>query len=106
MRKHPELVKTDTIKLIDTVTFAPIDVDTVFISQLTDTLYLQKDRLHIQLIRHIDTIKVHAYVKPDTVIIKKNIPVEKVIVKKVNNKFNIYLFLAFIIVALLLFIKK
>jgi len=83
IKKHPELVQKDTIIVRDTVYTKDIHTDTVFFSfKKTDTFYLEKEKLKIQIIKKYDTLKVSADVKRDTVFLEKKIPVEKLVVKK------------------------
>ncbi|MCO5258683.1 MAG: hypothetical protein M9916_00890 [Crocinitomicaceae bacterium] len=69
-KRHPQLFnrKNDTIRLSDTVRlFIPeVHTDTVVhINTLSDTLYIDKERLHIKIIKQQDSI--YVYGKCDTV---------------------------------------
>lgn len=94
VRKHPELISKDTVRIIDTIRIPSIQLDTTIETKPVDTVYLEKERLQLQIIRHYDTLKIHSLVKPEKIIIKKEIPVEKIVVKKVPNQLNKYLFLS------------
>ena len=78
--KHPELSRTDTIKIQDTVIVPGIKTDTVFhASGLKDTITITKEKLQIRLIQINDTIYLDATVEPDTVILTKEILVDRII---------------------------
>ena len=78
--KHPELSRVDTIKTIDTVIVPGIKTDTVFHSSvLKDTITITKEKLKIRLIEINDTIYLDAIVEPDTVIIIKEILVDRIV---------------------------
>ena len=78
--KHPELTRIDTIKIQDSVFVPGTKVDTVFrASLLHDTVRITQEKLQIQLIERNDTIYLNAQVEPDTIIITKEIPVQKII---------------------------
>ncbi len=81
--KHPELTQMDTIVFTDTTIIPEIRIDTVIHhSALRDTVIITKDKLKLQLIEINDTIYIEAYHEPDTIIIIKEIPVERIIHKK------------------------
>ena len=111
--KHPELSRVDTIKIQDTVIVPGPKVDTVFSSELLkDTVTITKDKLKIKLVEINDTIYLNAKVKPDTVIITKEIPVQKIVHIEpekwyitIWNKFKFWLFyiLSFIVLLIVLF---
>ena len=78
--KHPELNRVDTIKIQDTVIIPGPKVDTTFHSSvLKDTITITKEKLKIKLIEINDTIYLDAEVEPDTVIISKEILVDRII---------------------------
>ena len=78
--KHPELSRIDTIKIQDTVIVPGPKVDTVFHSSLLkDTITITKEKLKIRLIEINDTIYLDAEVEPDTVILIKEILVDRII---------------------------
>ena len=83
INKYPELSKTDTIKLIDSVIVPAIKTDTFFSSfALKDTITITKEKLKIKLVKINDTIYLNAEVEPDTIIFEREIPIKKVIYKK------------------------
>lgn len=112
VKKHPELLKKDTIYIHDTILTKEIKTDTFFVSKkTTDTFYLDKEKLKIQIIRQRETIRVSAQVKQDTIFIEKKIPVEKIHVKydyinPLLNKIMLLSLLLLIILILLLYDKR
>jgi len=103
IRKHPELVQTDTITRIDTVeVFIPkISHDTAFLeTHLYDTVEIQKERLKIKIWRVNDTVRVHGECDSITVTeyIETKIPVRYYEKSNFWDKIKGYLFL-FIILA-------
>lgn len=109
--KHPELSRTDTINIQDTVIVPGVKVDTIFHSSLLkDTITITKEKLKIRLIEVNDTIYLDAKVEPDTVILTKEILVDRIIhvkpenwLTKVWQKSKVFL-IAFLIVFILYFI--
>jgi len=80
VKKHPELTQLDTIKIQDTVIVPGTNIDTVFSSSLLhDTVTITQEKLQIRLIEINDTIYLNAKVEPDTIIITKEIPVQKIV---------------------------
>ncbi len=78
--KHPELTRIDTIKIQDSVFVPGTKVDTVFRSSLLhDTVSITQEKLQIKLIEKNDTVYLNAEVKPDTIIVTKEIPVQKIV---------------------------
>jgi len=73
LRKHPELLTTDTIFYSDTIISPSLKVDTAIYIDF-DTVVLEKAKLSIQLIRINDTIYLNGEVKSDTII--KEIPIQ------------------------------
>lgn len=67
--KHPELVGIDTIYKQDTTIIESVRADSTFIfSHVTDTFYMDKDRLHVKIVRYNDTIRVFGECATDTII--------------------------------------
>lgn len=67
--KHPELVGIDTIYKQDTTIIEAVRADSTFIfSHVTDTFYMDKDRLHVKIVRYNDTIQVFGECATDTII--------------------------------------
>jgi hypothetical protein len=81
---HPELQISDTIRILDTILIPAVQADTIIhIDSLFDTLFLEKDQLHLSLVRLHDTLYLQGKCETDTIFYEKTIPVDKIIVK--NN---------------------
>jgi len=81
--RHPELVKHDTITIMDTVIVPEVRVDTVFSAtnfcKGNDTIVIEKDRLKlIEYVRN-DSIFIEAECTGDTIVQTFNVPVDKLI---------------------------
>ena len=80
LTKHPELTQLDTLIIQDTIITPGVNIDTIFHSSvLKDTITITKENLQIKLIQINDTIYLDAVVEPDTVIISKEIIVDRII---------------------------
>lgn len=87
---HPELVKNDTIHIQDTTFLPELRIDTVVHeSSLRDTITITKEKLTVKIHQVRDTVYIEARQNPDTIIITKEIPVEKVI-DEVSSKSNFF----------------
>lgn len=74
LKDHPELVKSDTIKVRDTVIVPAIHTDTILQNTITrDTVVITKDKLVIKYFNNGKTVYLGGEVKKDTII--KEIPV-------------------------------
>jgi len=62
----------------DTI-ITPLDAisDTFFVSE-TDTIILENESLRTKIIRSYDTLEVYSECFPDTIIVEKSIPVERI----------------------------
>lgn len=106
-----DLVKVDTLNIIDTVRIEAVRADTTFFwSQLTDTLILTKDRLKVTVIKNGDTVRVSG--ECDSIFVYKEIkvPYEKIVIKtsfwdKYGDILMIMLFLLVFIFGYLKFSK-
>lgn len=78
IRRHPELVRVDSVKIIDTVITQEVSVDTMQVMNTYDTFIVNRDRLTVQVIRHQDSIYVFGKCAADTVVIERNVPVRVV----------------------------
>jgi len=79
---HPELQFSDTIRILDTIPIPAVQADTILhIDSLYDTVILEKDQLHLSLVRLHDTLYLHGKCEADTIFYEKKVPVEKIIVK-------------------------
>ena len=68
----------DTVIYRDTI-ITPLEAisDTFFVSE-TDTIILENESLRTKIIRSYDTLEVYSECFPDTIIVEKNIPVERI----------------------------
>jgi len=113
IKKHPELAQTDTINVIDTVTYETIKKDTVFSKEtfydrLRDTIIINNDRLTIRQFYHSDSIFIEGECKGDTIISVIPIEVEK-LNNVISNKIPLYFWLLFggvVLITILALIKK
>lgn len=87
VKKHPELVRADTITVIDTFTVVTprTRIDTFYsIKQLIDTVVLQKENLKVVTYLKNDTVYLNA--ECDTIVIEKirtvNVPTNTIELKK------------------------
>jgi hypothetical protein len=77
---HPELKTTDTIRIQDTTIIPATRIDTAFHeSKLNDTVIITKEKLKLKLHRIHDTVYVEAEREADTVIVVKEVAVERVV---------------------------
>lgn len=77
---HPELTTKETIEIRDSILIPQTKIDTfVQESILLDTVTIIKEKLSVQLHKIQDTIYLSASNDPDTIIIVKDLPVERII---------------------------
>jgi len=75
VKKHPELVKVDTLRVHDTTITEHVRKDTVINwNTLYDTAYIVKDKLSIKVVRVNDSIYIRGACESDTIIKTINIP--------------------------------
>jgi hypothetical protein len=107
LKKHPELVQTDTIWKTDTVIVEAVKIDTTFKFK-HDTITIVEDRLIVKTFfnYHDSTIYISAKCKSDTII--REIPVQvQTISAKPTPDWNFYLLIILgILVFIALFRKK
>lgn len=74
----PQISAHDTITYRDTI-ITPLEAisDTFFVSE-TDTIILENERLRTKIIKSYDTLEVYSECFPDTIIIEKSIPIERI----------------------------
>ena len=87
IKKHPDLIqKTDTIIIDDTLVIPGAKVDTaIFIN--FDTIFLEKEKLQVRLIRLHDSIYITGECLPDTII--RRLPVAvPVVTVETNSKIS------------------
>ena len=85
IRKNPMIVTKDTVVLNDTFYTPEVHVTDTFVTSKYDTIELIKDKLHIQIIRHNDTIRLAGTCKSDTLVRVVRIPVEKIVYKEAKK---------------------
>ena len=79
LHRHPELAVRDTLTLSDTLITPMVTADTVVcIERLYDTITLDRGKLQVALCRLADTIYVTGRCKADTVVITRQVAVEKI----------------------------
>lgn len=113
---HPELIKNDTVIIQDTTIIPELRIDTIVsINQLKDTIVITKEKLKVKIHQLHDTIYIEALQEPDTIIITKEIPIEKIIHKQPesitdkiwsNFRFNFLLSIFCIVLLLLVVFAK
>lgn len=80
LAKHPEFARRDTVRIHDTIITKEVVFDTAIVLYMHDTIRLQKDRWHTEIIRLPgDTFYVNGGCLPDTVVRDTVITVEKVV---------------------------
>jgi len=107
IRKHPELVKVDTLRVHDTTITEHVVKDT-FLNWATlyDTAYIYKDKLSIRVVRVNDSIYINGQCASDTIYKTIEVPYNYVqpIKKMKTPAYKFWLFiLALIGIILLLF---
>lgn len=113
LRKHPELVRTDTIYRRDTTIIDGASADTVFHTQITrDTLIIRDKQLTIKYFN--DGKQTFIQGKCDTVIVVKEIPtvVNSIVQRqqswyeKITGRFGEFSFIIIGIAGLILLVRK
>jgi|688.fasta_scaffold155226_2 hypothetical protein len=101
IRKHPELVRVDSVKIIDTIITQSVSIDTMQVMNTYDTFIVNRDRLTVQVIRHQDSIYVYGKCAGDTVVLERKIPVRIIEVKESTSvPWWVYVFLILVLVVL------
>jgi len=79
LERHPELRTTDTITLSDTIPLCGVRADTsVPLAVIRDSVVVEKERLQVVVRKVRDTLYIRGKCKPDTVVIRRRIPVERI----------------------------
>jgi len=86
IKKDPMIVVKDTVVLNDTFYTPEVHVTDTFVTSKYDTIELIKDKLHIQIIRQNDTIRLAGTCKSDTLVRVVRIPVEKIVYKEAKKE--------------------
>ena len=87
VKRHPELMRVDTVRIMDTVRIPSVRVDTLwsvreFHELLHDTIVLTNERLRVEIWRHDSTIFMNSECADTTIIRELQIPVDRVIIEK------------------------
>lgn len=87
---HPELVQNDTIHIRDTTIIPATRIDTSFHeSKLNDTIIITKEKLRVKIHSYQDSIYVYVHQEADTVVVEKEIVVDRIVkTHKSNCNFN------------------
>jgi hypothetical protein len=99
-QKYPDLLKTDTIKKEVKVVVSEVKTDTTFLASKADTVYLDKERLHIKYVKVGDTIRLIGQCDADTIIKEVKVPYEKVVIQKPSFWSRIWTNLKWILILL------
>ena len=104
IKKHPELIQTDTVIRYDTVKVKvpKVEFKDTFITQPIDTIEIEKERLKIKILRYYDTLTVDA--KCDTVTITEIREVKVPVKYYEKNKFNWNKLFFWLIISIVLYI--
>jgi hypothetical protein len=108
VKKHPELVKVDTLRVHDTTITEHVRKDTVLNwATLYDTAYIVKDKLSIRVVRVNDSIYIRGECLSDTIYKTIEVPYNYVQpVKKMKTPaYKFWLFILVLIGIILLLFK-
>jgi hypothetical protein len=111
VKKHPELLTKDTLRITDTLITKGTLIDSTFYFT-GDTIYIHDSILTIKYFYNNETQKhyIEGKVKPDTIIKEIKIPYDRVVVKNLNwwqeNKDWIILVLPILVVLGMFYRKK
>jgi sporulation protein YlmC with PRC-barrel domain len=108
VKKHPELVKVDTLRVHDTTITEHVRKDTVLNwNTLYDTAYIVKDKLSIRVVRVNDSIYINGQCASDTIYKTIEVPYNYVQpVKKMKTPaYKFWLFILVLIGIILLLFK-
>ena len=113
VKKHPELIKVDTLSVHDTIHTETIKADTVFkdttfLRLLRDTITVVNDRLRINTYHYRDSIFIEGECIGDTIIREIRVPYKYIqpVTKTKTPAYMIILLLGLIIILILLGIKS
>lgn len=112
VKKHPELIKVDTLSVHDTLHIETIKADTVFkdttyFRLLRDTITVTNDRLTIKQYYHRDSIFIEGECLGDTIIREIRVPYKYVqpVIKKETPTYVVVIVIGLIILIILALIK-
>lgn len=96
----------DTVLIKDTVKINSVSKDTVFKNHLGDTVFINKDRLHIKYVQLPgDSVFINGKCDTIKIITEKKVPFKSVEVKQ-NLISNRYAFIICFLIALLIYVLK
>jgi hypothetical protein len=72
--------RSDTTYQTIEVPVVHVELDTMVVTKPNDTIYLEKDRLTVEIIRRADTIRIAAECLPDTIKVEVPVRIERDIV--------------------------
>lgn len=103
IKKDPSILQTDTIAIVDTVVTPPVTLTDTVTLKKRDTIFYEKDRLKLKIVRSFDTIKVDAVCESDTVIRVVEVPVPSIVMKDSDRWYNkVYKFSFYLLIVLLI----
>lgn len=83
VKRHPELVKVDTVWKSDTIYTKSVEKDTSFYYNSPDTVYMNQGKLHVKYyFNHDSTVYLSGKCDPDTIIKYYPVQVNSVAVAK------------------------
>jgi hypothetical protein len=113
VKKHPELIKVDTLSVHDTIHIETIKADTVFkdttfLRLLRDTITVVNDRLRINTYHYRDSIFIEGECIGDTIIREIRVPYKYIqpVTKVKTPAYIIILLVGLVILLILLGIKS
>ena len=85
--------QTKIITIYDTTYVDSIKIEEVYVYEtfekmITDTLYIEKDKLRLQIVKDTDTVRIIAECQGDTIYTIKEVPVQQVVYTKNNSLRN------------------
>ena len=106
IRRHPELVRVDSLKIVDTVITRDVSIDTMRVMNTHDTFIVNRDRLTVQVIRHQDSIYVFGKCAADTIVIERNVPVKVVQANVTDTPLTTYIIMFGLVVIGILVLRR
>jgi len=113
VKKHPELIKVDTLSVHDTIHTETIKADTVFkdttfLRLLRDTITVVNDRLRINTYHYRDSIFIEGECIGDTIIREIRVPYKYIqpVTKVKTPAYMVIVLVGLIIILILLGIKS
>jgi hypothetical protein len=80
LTKYPGLATTDTVRIADTLIIDSVSVDTIHTMSPggRDTIIIRQNNVVTKVIRHIDTLRISTDVASDTIIRTQTVTVDKI----------------------------